>query len=251
MPCKCSKVKTKLANRLPTKKVGCSIEKTQSKYDGVLSRIVRSEFADFDPTAENLTANAQITEAFNEACVLTDKFVLLSSADPVVGAVPGDTDQVPVGQGARSVGLNLECPTRGGTTNGGTTGPQSSSWILSSFNGFPSDNNVPLGQRFHHRLDKISSYDGGDYVVAEITAFVFAGVDAGTRNDSQATPMAAFQCVFQYVRDTCCPKNYKLDSLIFQVIDVPEEGVGKTYFDGKGDINEPFRHRYKVKCSKC
>jgi len=219
-------------SRLPTTQVGESIELTQGGYDDVISQIMQGASA----SVPLLTA-PDVTNAFEDADVLTNKVILLGFADPAAGfqTVAGASG---FALGERTVGLNNEEATRGNQVSGAQ--------LLNAFNNWPFNivENRGLGWRVRHRIDNISSYQGGKYVVAELTTFGFSG-NGADRSDAGAVATVAFQCVFQYVKDG---QKHKLESLMFQVIEVPGEGAGLTYFESDGiTIRDAFQHRYDTK----
>ena len=108
--------------------------------------------------------------------------------------------------------------------------------VLAFFSGF-----AGAATFAYHRIDDMKSYQGGKFVVTEVSFLAF---DKERRGDN-FVPTLAFQCVFQHRR---MPGNfYLVENIIFVDVGTGFAGVTDQAFTIEGELNPIYQHRFVTK----
>ena len=111
--------------------------------------------------------------------------------------------------------------------------------VMAFFSGFDLAN--PLSTFAYHRIDDMKSYQGGKFVVTEVSFLAF---DKERRGDN-FVPTLAFQCVFQHRR--MLGNFYLVENIIFVDVGTDFAGVTGEPFTIDGELNPIYQHRFVTK----
>jgi len=107
--------------------------------------------------------------------------------------------------------------------------------VMAFFSGFAATTTATFA---YHRIDDMKSYQGGKFVVTEVSFLAFDGTGI-------TGPTLAFQCVFQHRR---MPGNsYLVENIIFVDVGTDFAGVTGEPFTIDGELNPIYQHRFVTK----
>jgi len=117
--------------------------------------------------------------------------------------------------------------------------------VMAFFSGFAATTTATFA---YHRIDDMKSYQGGKFVVTEVSFLAFDGTgDNSIRRGKKPNngPTLAFQCVFQHRR---MPGNfYLVENIIFVDVGTDFAGVTGEPFTIDGELNPIYQHRFVTK----